>query len=197
MQSKNFKRLFKLISLTSLSLSLPAYAYFCSGNGYNGFINVGDTEAKVTQSCGKPSSVTQKQASSQQANTVQFWTYSNQQLITNTNKATGNVTTKIDKSGPMVTVKIAGDKVTEISVDGRTVKSTNQCQTGRTIAVGSTSSNVMLACGNPSGVTTSHASPSSDTQDQEKTDVWTYNYGNYRQPLVLEFSNGQLKSIKP
>ncbi len=220
MHSKNFKRLLNLktaikslcytensrltavsrlylISFIGLFVSFPSYAYFCSGNGYNGYINVGDTEEKVIQSCGQPSTAAKKEASSQQDNTVQFWTYSNQKLVTNTNKSTGTITTNIDKSGPMVTLKIAGDKVTDISVDGRPVKTTNQCQTGRTISIGSSSSNVMLACGNPSGVTTSHANPTNSAQSKEKIDVWTYNYGNYRQPLVLEFRNGQLKTIKP
>jgi hypothetical protein len=182
------------ISTFLLALGIPSYASadFCSGNGYNGYINIGDTQTQVAQACGQPT--TQSTQPKPQTNTaVQYWTYSNQKVITSKDLSNGSTTTELQKTGPMIVVQITGDKVTSISVNGQTVAATSACQNGRPIKNGSPSSDVMLSCGNPSNTTTT-STPTSSTPEQ--LTVWTYNYGAYRAPMVLQFSaDGHLQNI--
>lgn len=199
MQSKNSKRLSKpikagLLSAGLLLLSTPGYAYFCSGNGFNGYINLGDSAAKVAQACGNPSTTAKGGASQKQVATVEYWTYSNEKLFTNTNKATGGVTTVVKRRGPMLVLEITDGKVSQITANGIVTKRAS-CGTGRQITVGARSADILLSCGNPSGRTATHASPNSTANAKNKVITWTYDYGQYRAPLVLEFTNGQLTKI--
>lgn len=199
MQLKSSKRLSKPIKTAVLSaglwlLSTPGYAFFCSGNGFNGYINLGDSEAKVAQTCGNPTTQAQGGTSLKQVATVEYWTYSNEKLFTNTNKATGGVTTVVKRRGPMLVLQITDGKVSQITANGISTKRAS-CGTGRQITVGAKSADILLSCGNPNGRTATHASPNSTANANTKITTWTYDYGQYRAPLVLEFTNGQLTKI--
>jgi|GEM_PF-2894580 hypothetical protein len=173
--------------------AVMADSYYCSGNGYNGYINTGDSQAQVVAACGQPTSQT-TQAAPQTNNTIQYWTYSNQAVTSSKNLSTGSITTQLNQSGPMIVVEITGDKVSNITVNGQPSQTTNACQTGRPISVGNPSSEVMLSCGNPTSTTTSTAPPPANPP---QITVWTYNYGNYQNPMVLQFSSdGTLQSVK-
>ena len=196
MRLKNLSKLFKLIKFSAFTASLlllatPSYAYFCSGNGFNGYINVGDTAAQVAKTCGTPTSTGPAQ-DTKQVSTIEYWTYSNEKLLTKTNRATGSTTTEVHKSGPMLVMQITNGKVSQITANGNPVKNAD-CSTGRTVFIGAKSADVMLSCGNPSGVTTTHGSK--QTEPTQKIISWTYDYGQYRTPLILEFTNGKLSKI--
>lgn len=204
MPLKNYKTLCTKSKLTRLLClaasggvlafySLPSYAYFCSGNGFNGYINVGDSPAKVMQACGQPTTQTSEQP--KKPDVIQYWTYTNQALITTKNMSAGQVTSQVKSTGPMIVVKVAANKVTSISVNGQSA-TTASCNARQTIQINSTSSDVLLGCGNPNSITsesTDNASP------PPAIPVWTYNYGSYRNPLVLKFSpdGSKLQSIAP
>jgi hypothetical protein len=173
--------------------SLPSYAYFCSGNGFNGYINVGDSPAKVMQACGQPTAQTSEQP--KKPDVVQYWTYSNQALLTTKNMSAGQITSQVKSTGPTIVLKVAGSKVASISVNGQAATTAN-CNARQTIRINNASSDVLLGCGNPNSIATL---PNDNASPPPPTPVWTYDYGSYRNPLVLKFSSdgSKLLSIAP
>ncbi len=182
-------------ALAALLLSQSAWAYYCSGPQGSGYINIGDSMAQVQQACGAPTAQhNEKAPGTSNVTTTQIWTYmsytTTEPLTTSTGLGRPNV--QVDEGdGPNMVVTIQGGKVTNIAESGQNTQSTNQC--GRPVSVGSSQAQVLQACGQPTNMNTQQQTSQGPASE---VTVWEYNYGQYRQPLILEFnSRGQLSKI--
>lgn len=197
--------LFLIIGISCL-FSLNAYAYYCSTGQANGFINTGDSMQQVQQACGTPTNVTQPEQPSSIPTDIQQWTYSHQPSHISTWSAGSLAVTAMSAAPPSyqppaatnvtyppdVTFVVINGKVQSIISEGQQLSSSNLCASGATVQVGQDAQSVLTSCGQPAQITKTQKDI--PTQPQTIT-TWTYDQGDYRPPLILQFTNGQLTQV--
>lgn len=167
-----------------------AFSYFCPGG--NGFIDEGDTQATVRTACGAPTTIQNITTQGPEFETAQYWVYNNNIAPINSRQPSLQA---IGFTPTQTVIEIVDDKARQITVNGSSVSSTDQCAIGSTVREGDSVAKLMKNCGPPeaSNTTQRHVE---DNQNQQ-VQVWTYNYGPNSPQLVLEFDiTGQLLSIQ-
>lgn len=194
------KRLFLLEALTMLcffSSHVEAGSFYCSTQGGSGYVNTGDSMQKVQATCGAPTTNMQQQTPTTAQQQNQQWVYS--AGMTTPPNTTGFVVspqvTRTNEVIPAITFQVINGRVTAISSANHGGTKQFRCPTtGRTIAIGATTDQLVEACGQP---TTRDTNTQQVNVPSHVINTWTYQVNSYSQPIVMEFQDGVLVKIQP
>lgn len=187
--------LLTVAGVATLFASLNSYAYFCSTpQGKSGYINVGDTMAKVESSCGKPTSTEDREDQQQNLVTTQYFVYQNLDLQESIPLSVGgkSLNRNVSKTAPLLVFEVRDGQVQYITSNSKSVSKTSDCQYG-SVSVGDSVEKLVQNCGQASQINTENKKEEGDAR---KVTVWKYDLGQYRSPLILEFEAGKLSNIQ-
>ena len=175
------------------TLSLPAFAYYCSTQHGNGFIDIGNTMEQVVSACGEPNQKSDPSVyQDSKMVTTQYWIYDNTQAY-RTNVLAIEETRVVNRDAPTLVVEVTDGIVTNITQGGDETQSGYCAARGNTVQIGNSIDALNSTCGTPTAVNIQQRQ-ATQTPPQEKV-IWTYQWDSYTQPLHLEFLNGKLKNI--
>ena len=177
------------LSFSVLLISQSAFAYYCSTQAGQGYINVGDSMAQVQQACGNATNAQTQDTANKEFKTTEYWMYSNAKVANSVSYGTFKTQTNVTQEASPAVFQIENGIVTGITDNGSNVQSVKTC--GPAIKVGDSSKNVLSSCGNP----TSTNMQNKPSDKKNKITTWTYDQGQFSQPLVLEFTDGKLSKI--
>lgn len=182
-----------LAAFFSLILSPSAFAFYCSVNGHNGFINIGDSTDQVKQACGDPDTAQDAPLEGEdKITTIQYWLYQNVQVNYMSPLAVEGPFTNVTRNGPPMVFEITNSLVTAITQGGNSVTATTACPEGA-VRIGTSIDRLIEACGQPT--TVNMQNQQTDPVDRPKVLTWTYSDPYDQQPIVLQFIDGRLSSI--
>jgi len=169
-------------------LTQSAYALMCTKTYAQ--VQTGMTVAQVQAACGKPKSVQKKRRQLFETQTIQYWSYSSNEPDKRTATAMRDLGYVSEpKQSKQFTIDQNG-KVSSISVGGGVLDSTAVC--GGLIRVGDPGNVVASYCGQPDARTRGTKRVPRGSVESE---VWTYQFDQFRPPVVLTFEKGVLVNI--
>lgn len=195
-----------LLNLGMASLALAnTSTYYCSFGKGAGYINAGDSMQKVQATCGAPDDTYEQPSSMIQTQQVEIWVYTASPLLGGPNArppvtiVNGHPPTPAPYNQPQVpsvSFQVINGKVANIAGQTQGQVSQWRCPSGGSIQVGTTSQELMSACGQPAMV---NQSTQQVTVQPKTVTYWRYGsassqYG--QKPVVLTFQNGMLVGIQ-
>lgn len=181
----------KLAILASFSMLTHASfaSVYCPQGG--GFLKVGMSKPQVIQACGQPTSKTKTEGFSTR-------NVATKQLFYKVGRLPGGFGTTRNirpTNTGLITmmITVTANKVDSITLNGAPTNGVTICKSGP-FKIGSSLSDVLRACGQPSVMNDSYKSISQNQQSEQET--WIYKVSDYKPSLRLTFTNGILESIQ-